>query len=145
MITLQFIWTPYTQAILDDLPDFCKLHQELHLAVVPLIVWWMVEWHHPDRVLRQFGHDQHIPGVAMQHDSLHDVKLSGRNEVNWAVHHAQYVEMWIERRQRVLTDLPRLAGGHLPDPSDYMMWYQRHTVRWMDPSGAIKGTLVSLP
>jgi len=42
-----------------NLNPLCKRDEELWRANVPLIYYYVVEWHLPDRVLRQFGKLQH--------------------------------------------------------------------------------------
>jgi hypothetical protein len=55
------------------LNNICKRDQDLWTAVVPLIRYYVVEWHLPIRVVRQFGG---LQTVAMQHEltshSLHE-------------------------------------------------------------------------
>jgi hypothetical protein len=55
------------------LNDICRSDQDLWMAVVPLICYYVVEWHLPIRVVRQFGR---LQTVAMQHEprshSLHE-------------------------------------------------------------------------
>jgi hypothetical protein len=47
------------------LNDICRRDQDLWTAVVPPICYYIVEWHLPIRVVRQFGG---LQTVAMQHE-----------------------------------------------------------------------------
>ncbi|KAL5130685.1 Serine/threonine-protein phosphatase 7 long form [Glycine soja] len=58
----EFVWEPYTATVMAALPPICVVGSVAWFAVVPLICFHVVEWHQPDRVLRQFGLQQPIPG-----------------------------------------------------------------------------------
>ena len=47
-------WTPY-DSVLDRLPSITQRDRHVWLARVPLIHFWTVQYHYPDRVMRQFG------------------------------------------------------------------------------------------
>jgi len=71
---LQVIWQPYDTDEVEamGLNSICKRDSELWRAEVPLIYYYVVEWHLPNRVLRQFGK---LQPVDVQHtptnESLH--------------------------------------------------------------------------
>jgi hypothetical protein len=71
---LQVTWQPYDTNVVHGMPlnDICRHDQDLWTAVVPLIWYYIVEWHLPIRVVRQFSG---LQSVAVQHDptnhSLH--------------------------------------------------------------------------
>lgn len=93
--------------------------------MAPLICFDVVEFHHPDRVLRQFGQHQTIPAVC---DTIRDIHLTdrrGRQNYDWAHHHRQFVDMWSERCARVVSGPPIDGPVDLNDP--YMVWYRRIT------------------
>ncbi|MED6220042.1 hypothetical protein PIB30_041298 [Stylosanthes scabra] len=52
-----------------------------------MIIFHIVEYHQPDRVMRQFGLDQSIPARPHQPDHLHSVTLFGKTEDIWLVTH----------------------------------------------------------
>ncbi|CAI0551355.1 unnamed protein product [Linum tenue] len=53
------VWQPYLERALHLRGSV--IQSETFQAVVPLICFSSVMWHHPDRVLRQFGMRQHEP------------------------------------------------------------------------------------
>ncbi|KAL5787012.1 hypothetical protein ACOSP7_003961 [Xanthoceras sorbifolium] len=81
----QMIWQPYTSELLVSLPDVCVRDQHLWRTIAPLIFFDIVEWHRPDRVLRQFGLNQEIPVHCYTEVKLHAVDRRGRQHYNWKV------------------------------------------------------------
>ena len=60
---MQIVWEPYTHT-LGSLPAYCTAGQHIWRAKVPLIYFWIVEGHHPERVFRQFGMKQPVSLVV---------------------------------------------------------------------------------
>ena len=58
----QVSWTPYSE-LYDEgrLPQIVSDDEEMWLYRGPLVCFWIVEHHYPDRVLRQFGLPPLIP------------------------------------------------------------------------------------
>ncbi|XP_057956816.1 serine/threonine-protein phosphatase 7 long form homolog [Malania oleifera] len=79
----EFIWMPYTDEILADMPPAYADGRDLWVARVPLICFHIIEWYLPDRVMRQFGFRQVIPapfmtsGVDIVGDDLHGMDGRG--------------------------------------------------------------------
>ena len=63
----------------------------------PLICFETVEWHRPERVLRQFGLHQEIPPACAYEVQLHRVDARGRHQRDWATYHAPYIALWDTR------------------------------------------------
>ena len=86
-----------------------------------------MDWHHPERVLRQFGMKQSVPLVVDTSTALHKISLQGKWEMNWEVEHAPFIQQWANRENEIRRS-PLLNGDdtHLVQ---YMMWYNRNT-RW---------------
>ncbi|KAH1202450.1 Serine/threonine-protein phosphatase 7 long form [Glycine max] len=80
---MQFVWEPYTTTVMAALPPICVVGSVAWFAVVPLICFHVVEWHQPDRVLRQFGLQQPILGFPSQPQNLHGLTLKGKQDENW--------------------------------------------------------------
>nr|XP_009767271.1 PREDICTED: serine/threonine-protein phosphatase 7 long form homolog [Nicotiana sylvestris] len=56
----QFIWTPYSDALISSLPDYCSTGRLMGSSSVLLVCLDIVEHHTIERVLRQFGRPQHV-------------------------------------------------------------------------------------
>jgi hypothetical protein len=66
---LQVTWQPYEIDMVHGmaLNDICRRDQDLWTIVVPLICYYIVEWHLPIRVVHQFGG---LQNVVVQHESM---------------------------------------------------------------------------
>ncbi|KAL0322699.1 UNVERIFIED_CONTAM: Serine/threonine-protein phosphatase 7 long form [Sesamum angustifolium] len=82
----QFIWQPYnmeSNVIMAYVGDF---NPQLWRSICPLIFYTIVEMHHPERVLRQFGMMQNIPDQPDTRDmSLHKITRSNRTGTDWVL------------------------------------------------------------
>ncbi|XP_070013404.1 serine/threonine-protein phosphatase 7 long form homolog [Nicotiana sylvestris] len=56
-----FIWTPYSDELVAQLPFYCSVDRMLWSTSVQMIFFDMVEYHATERVLRQFHRPQPIP------------------------------------------------------------------------------------
>ena len=97
----------------------------------PLICFEIVEWHRPERVLRQFGLPQEIPPSCSYEQQLHKVDARGRHHRDWAMYHAIYIALWDTRVGRIITTPPMVGIMDFHDP--YMQWYRRITQHFMTP------------
>nr|GMD83727.1 serine/threonine-protein phosphatase 7 long form homolog [Ipomoea batatas] len=110
--------------------------QAIWTARVPLLFFYAVEWHYPDRVCRQFGGYQDIPSHVEYDHNLH--KLDGRtkNEDCGVFHHA-YVALWENRTHQLVP-----IGTHSPlgpyVTLAYEHWFYRvEALRHISIQGAI--------
>lgn len=88
------MWQPY-ESELSHLPAFCVAGKDMWRAVVPLVCFYIVEKHQPDRVLRQFGLMQDIPADVDTNERLHGIDLRGKVDRNWRrVVHAVHIHRW---------------------------------------------------
>ncbi|KAM3287490.1 hypothetical protein P3S67_020920 [Capsicum chacoense] len=93
---LQFIWKPYTDDLIESLPDYCRAGRDMWRVRVPIFCWDMVEVHLSDRVMRQFGLQQVI-SIPFLFDSTHfRHDRRGRPNTNWELEHAQWLPFWNE-------------------------------------------------
>jgi len=127
---------PYSTVDFDiHVPDMCR-------ARVPLICFALVEWHHPDRVMRQFGMDQAIPFPPMDMSKMHKVDLRGKSDYNWPEKHARWVELW-DNRNNYIAIAPAIIQP-LYQYSDYMRWYLKRTRKYISRAGAYSIGTVNL-
>ncbi|KAI0496089.1 hypothetical protein KFK09_022396 [Dendrobium nobile] len=107
----QTIFMPYSDAIMGMMPAICHEANNLWMARVPLISWKRVEWHLPDRVMRQFGGIQPrtIEPMEREFRRLH--------------YHRGYIELW-NNRLALITTITYPLGDGQKELSDYLQWYK---------------------
>lgn len=131
---MQVIWMPEREYH-SYLPEYCRTVSMSFLAVVPLVCFWIVEWHQPDRCMRQLGMFQYIPSPPIQNDRLHLQDRQSR-KTQWHVEHAEAIAYWNDRENRVPAGHPVMSdriGYH----SRYMEWYRSITRRFISPRGSV--------
>lgn len=121
---LQFLWQPYTDLV-DSIPEYCMIGSAIWRATVPLICFDVVEWHFPDRVLRQFGMAQLVPPPCDTERRLHTIDRRGRAGMDWSLEHATHVHRWIARYEYIVAGHPSSAPMSYTDP--YMVWFRSVT------------------
>ncbi|KAI0495622.1 hypothetical protein KFK09_021925 [Dendrobium nobile] len=96
LLDSQVIWEPYTSEVRSQVADICLSGEAIWLARVPLVCWTRVEWHLPDRVVRQFGL---IPTTEVQPMELKFARVDGRGkaDTDWMVYHLPYIGLWEDR------------------------------------------------
>ena len=92
------MWQPY-EAEFTHLLEFCIAGRDTWTARVPLVCFCIVERHHPNRVLRQFGLAQQLPDDVVCDDRLHGIDLRGKVEKNWRDEHRLSILEWDMRQQ----------------------------------------------
>ncbi|KAH1257079.1 Serine/threonine-protein phosphatase 7 long form [Glycine max] len=139
----EFVWEPYTTTVISLLPPICVLGSIAWYAVVPLICFQVIEWHQPDKVLRQFGIQQPIPESPSQPLNIHGITLKGKHDENWGQLFAPMIDQRNNRHAFRVDAYPR-QEGLLSFNSDYMVWYRRKTKMFVDPQNANTATLVEV-
>nr|XP_048334933.1 serine/threonine-protein phosphatase 7 long form homolog isoform X2 [Ziziphus jujuba var. spinosa] len=127
----QMTWQPYTSERLASLPDICIRDQHVWQTIAPLVCFDIVEWHQPDRVLRQFGLHQAIPVHCDTEVKLHAIDRRGRHHYDWQAYHGRYIQLWEAREENIATGEPEGHTMHYHDP--YMEWYRSITRRLITP------------
>ncbi|XP_028223632.1 uncharacterized protein LOC114405197 [Glycine soja] len=135
-----FVWEPYPSTVMSFLPPVCLVGSLAWYAVVPLICFQVIEWHQPDRVLRQFGMQQPVPESPSQPLNIHGITLKGKHDENWGQLFAPMIQQWNNRHAFRVDAYPR-QEGLLSFNSDYMVWYRRKTKMFVDPENAKTATL----
>ena len=72
---------------------------------MPLIYFWIVEDHHPERVFRQFGMKQVPPDIVDTFLHLHKISLQGKLDKDWVQEHAVYIDRWAHREEHIADTL----------------------------------------
>ncbi|GFZ05385.1 hypothetical protein Acr_17g0009570 [Actinidia rufa] len=121
----EFTWRPY-DGIMHELPDYCRVANDIWVSRSPLVYFEVVEWHLPDRVCRQFGLRQVVPVAANTSPALHDIDMRGRARTDWTQFHGEHIDHWHHRREYLIVGVIDAAAMRYDDP--YMIWY-RHITR----------------
>ncbi|XP_030957668.1 protein MAINTENANCE OF MERISTEMS-like [Quercus lobata] len=121
----QIVWEPYRN-YLRSLPAYCTAGQRIWRSIVPLIHFWVVEGHHPERVLRQFGMKQGIPEDVDTSIELHKITLQGKHEKDWAQIHAPHIAKWAAHAR--IADAPAFHG-EMNYNDEYLVWFRPRTIR----------------
>ncbi|KAL0414669.1 UNVERIFIED_CONTAM: Serine/threonine-protein phosphatase 7 long form [Sesamum radiatum] len=129
----QFIWQPYdmdSDRIMAYAADFTP---ELWRSTCPLIFYAIVEIHHPERVLRQFGMRQNIPEMPDSRDmTLHQISRKARTGTDWGVQHILHIRRWQRRRDTIVNRPPISNERHTE--RGYWEWYNNITRRFVSSS-----------
>lgn len=124
-------WQPYTPDVLDALPEICRASPHIWRTKSPLICFDIVEHHHPDRVLRQFGLHQPVPPHCDTMTALHKIDRRGKPSEDWRRKHEHHIAEWARRVELVVSGEPAIGPGVT---DDYFSWYRRITRLFISPS-----------
>ena len=97
------VWEPYVKFLGEGLnlaPPTIIAEQHLWCARVEMVHFWMVEFHYPDRVMRQFGRKQDVPPRLPEPWEGHEAymlyehsKDSNKRRPNWEDIHARHIQV----------------------------------------------------
>ncbi|KAI5008106.1 hypothetical protein ZWY2020_009154 [Hordeum vulgare] len=106
------------------LSNMCLRDQHLWRVRCPMICFYVVEWHLPHRVSKQFGVQQRTPPDYVETSvKLHKTnRQSNKTVINWEEHHITWVDMWNAQRQH------QVENYETPDTDEAA--YLRH-LEWM--------------
>ncbi|KAL0426136.1 UNVERIFIED_CONTAM: protein MAINTENANCE OF MERISTEMS [Sesamum radiatum] len=106
---------------------------QLWRSICPLIFYAIVEMHHPERVLRQFGMMQNIPDQPDTRDmSLHKITRSNRMGTDWVLQHILYITRWQRRYDTVIQRQP--ISNRRDTDRGYWEWYNNITRHFVSSS-----------
>jgi len=118
-------WKPYEEKF-SVLP--LRVHQDMPycLARVPLIHFWIVEHHYPDRVMRQFGLRQTI--LVLEPLPEHEVRrlhkiVNKPGHTNWASVHESYVGQASDYRPYFVERNAYFTSDQI---EPYLRWFYDH-------------------
>ncbi|KAE8705565.1 putative linoleate 9S-lipoxygenase 5 [Hibiscus syriacus] len=122
----EFQWIPYaSDEVKACIPPHLSGSLEVWISVIPLICYAIIEWHPVDRVLRQYGCTQYIPGAPRNLDNVHNIDRRGKKDVNWVVRHRDWIALW-ENRYTLLAPRQYYAEtGHMVT-DNYMNWFNEN-------------------
>ncbi|KAF7835243.1 serine/threonine-protein phosphatase 7 long form-like protein [Senna tora] len=131
MIEDDIVWRPFQTL---EISQHYNQNPVIWRAQLPLICFHILEWHHLERVMRQFGFDKSIPKALVDLGTAYTIKLFGKTMVNWSQRQHDYAALFADWPSRVCTGIgpSRPLWRH----SEYMQWYNCHTRRWIDPTSA---------
>ncbi|KAL0364251.1 UNVERIFIED_CONTAM: protein MAINTENANCE OF MERISTEMS, partial [Sesamum angustifolium] len=102
-------------------------------SICPLIFYAIVEMHHPERVIRQFGMMQNIPDQPDTWDmSLHKITRSNRTGTDWVLQHILYITRWQRRYDTVIQR--QLISNRRDTDRGYWEWYNNITRHFVSSS-----------
>ncbi|KAL0348534.1 UNVERIFIED_CONTAM: hypothetical protein Sangu_1081200 [Sesamum angustifolium] len=114
-----------TVRVIRDILDEMQ-YDQLWRSICPLIFYAIVEMHHPEWVLRQFGMMQNIPDQLDTRDmSLHKITRSNRTGTDWVLQHILYITRWQRRYDTVIHR--QLISNRRDTDRGYWKWYNNIT------------------
>ncbi|KAL0289590.1 UNVERIFIED_CONTAM: Serine/threonine-protein phosphatase 7 long form [Sesamum calycinum] len=129
----QFIWQPYDMESNVIMAYAGNFNPQLWISICPLIFYAIVEMHHHERVLRQFGMMQNIPDQPDTRDmSLHKITRSNRTGTDWVLQHILYITRWQRRYDTVIQRQP--ISNRRDTDRGYWEWYNNITRHFVSSS-----------
>ncbi|CAN0924782.1 hypothetical protein LINGRAHAP2_LOCUS34387 [Linum grandiflorum] len=102
-------------------------------------------WHHPYRVLCQFGMEQPIPRTEMtEAEVTRLLGLTRRREIGMRETMQQYLARWDARDDRVAETAPLRHPERWHFHDQYMDWHRTFSRRWISRRGAVHEAVVSI-
>ncbi|KAL0288827.1 UNVERIFIED_CONTAM: hypothetical protein Sangu_2641400, partial [Sesamum angustifolium] len=121
-----------TVRVIRDILDEMQ-YDQMWRSICPLIFYAIVEMHHPERVLRQFGIMQNIKDQPDTRDmSLHKITRSNRMGTDWILQHILYITTW-QRRYDTFIQRQSISNRRDTDRG-YWEWYNNITRHFVSSS-----------
>ncbi|CAI0545736.1 unnamed protein product [Linum tenue] len=93
-----------------------------------------MEWHLPDRCLRQFGREQCIPLKVPDSQRAFHGRDGPQGTRDWPTKLAKFITMWDNRQMQDIVTPAQVGRMGYHDP--YLDRYQQTSVRYMTLEGA---------
>ncbi|CAI0428634.1 unnamed protein product, partial [Linum tenue] len=106
---------------------------------VPLICFGTVEWHLPDRCLRQFGREQCIPLEVPDSQRAFHGRDGQQGTRDWPTKLKEFIAIWENRQLQDIVTPNEVGRMGYHDP--YLDRYRQTSVHYMTPEGAADGSL----
>ncbi|CAI0428486.1 unnamed protein product, partial [Linum tenue] len=106
---------------------------------VPLICHHTVEWHLPDRCLRQFGQEQCIPLEVPESQRAFHYRDGWQGTHDWPNKLEEFIVIWENQQLQEIVTPTNVGRMGYHDP--YMDRYQQTSVRYVTLEGAADGAL----
>ncbi|KAL2319493.1 hypothetical protein Fmac_028462 [Flemingia macrophylla] len=100
----------------------CRHGMDIWESICPLVTNRIIEWHQPDRVMRQFGFQQPIPHPPCTPPQVHHLTLRGKNARPLTAVIDDCTNSWNNRRNSCFQRIGP-QEGLLSSQSDYMRWF----------------------
>ncbi|RYR65085.1 hypothetical protein Ahy_A03g011076 [Arachis hypogaea] len=137
-LILLFVWAwermPFLAPIPRDqlgnivgIPDGLAPHMVMCSTQSPLMSFECIEWHATDRVRRQFGMQQLLPGPAFDLGCDHCKRLTGAQNHEWGQIYSQWVNRWTSDRYNTLQLGEEIIDFH-PLPVYYDWYTQQYEI-----------------
>ncbi|XP_075499438.1 uncharacterized protein LOC142537838 [Primulina tabacum] len=133
----EFNWSVYKKNDIDMKTIIDSYDNRIRRCVCSLICFDIVEMHRHNRVMRQFGRRQSIPGSAVDNDDMHNITRIGHRNTDWRDYHRNSIELWNIRLSYVFKGVRH--GRSMQTDEDYFQWYNRITVRTISPAVTVVG------
>ncbi|KAA0062960.1 serine/threonine-protein phosphatase 7 long form-like protein [Cucumis melo var. makuwa] len=124
------------KVVIDSLPHFCTNGHDIWRTISHLICFYISEWHHPDRVLRQFGIQQVVPRGCNTEPLLHDIDLRTADSLDRVIH---LVMRWLNLRRFIATG-PPVEQFDMDVTQEYIHWYKNIIRLYITPTGSCCGS-----
>ncbi|CAI0466915.1 unnamed protein product, partial [Linum tenue] len=98
-----------------------------------------MEWHLPDRCLRQFGREQCIPLEVPESQRAFHGRDGRQGTHDWPTKLAELIAVWENRQLQDIVTPTSVGRMGYHDP--YMDRYRQTSVRYVTPEGAADGAL----
>uniref|UniRef100_K3ZZ95 Aminotransferase-like plant mobile domain-containing protein n=1 Tax=Setaria italica TaxID=4555 RepID=K3ZZ95_SETIT len=129
----QVEWKPYDREQLSHIvfSPTCYRDRELWRCTTPMILYYVVEFHMPHRVMRQFGRMQPCPPLELStSQQLHSIDRRKRYKENdWRLKHGQYLLLWQNKQ-----GCDPKGGPYWRPNNEYIRWYCTSTRTKVKPS-----------